>query len=550
MLFGHHFAAIAAAGPLIGPVLAAQFGYAPCFLWILIGAVLAGAVHDMVVLFASVRYQGQSLSMISEKLLGKRAGLVASIAILFILGLTLAGLSSAVIKAMDHSPWSLFTVLATLPIAMFMGIYMNYIRPGDYKGATIIGISLLAAALLAGPYVTQMPEVARALTIDTNTLKVLIPVYGLISASLPVWLLMCPRDYLATFLKIGVIGILAVGIFVVQPDLQMPAVTEFFNGGGPVIANPAIPFLFITIACGAISGFHAIIGTGTTPKMIANERDILFVGFGAMLFEGFVALMALIAACSLTQGDYFAINSAKDVFAASGMQMVHLPELSSLVQEDLVGRTGGAVSLAVGMASIFSAVPFMKGLMSYWYHFAIMFEAVFILTAIDAGTRTGRYLLQELLGHVVPKFSDKHWTPGILACGVAFTGAWGTLLYFGDIKTIWPVFGMSNQLLATTGLIIGTTLILKMGQKKYAWVTAGPGLFLIPITFMAGVMNIQMFTSRHDFFGDTLAAISLALMIMMAMVMFDAFRSWFRLLRGEEPLITDEAIAAPPSVKN
>lgn len=534
VLFGHHFSAIAAAGPLLGPVLAAQFGFFPGFLWILVGAVLAGGVHDMVVLFASVRHKGQSLSVIAHDLLGERAGIIASIAILFILSLTLAGLSVAVVNAMAKSPWSTYTVLATIPIALLMGIYMNTIRPGDYKGATVIGLFLLAVVILTGPFVTQTPIIANLLTLDDTTLKILIPVYALAAATLPCWLLLNPRGYLSTFLKIGLIAVLALGIFIIQPEIQMPAITEFVNGKGPIIPGPVIPFLFITIACGALSGFHATIGTGTTPKLVADEKDILFVGYGAMLFEGFVAIMALIAACVLVPADFFAINVTPAIYQTMGMVPVHLPELETLVAENLVGRTGGAVSLAVGMATIFSAVPFFKGLMHYWYHFVIMFEAVFILTAVDAGTRVGRYLVQELLGKVVPKFNDYSWKPGIYLCSILFTLSWGILLYSGEIRTLWPVFGMSNQMLAATALILGTTLLIRMGRLKYAWVTAIPGLFMIPITIYAGLINLNNYLNMKTLTGNLLATISVVLMTLICIILAEAFLKWYHLIYGKD----------------
>ena len=367
VLFGHHFAAIAAAGPLLGPVLAAQFGYLPGALWILIGAVVAGAVHDSIVLFASVRHKGRSLSMIAEAEIGKAAGKVASVAILFILILTLAGLSIAVVNAMFNSPWGTFTVFATIPIAMIMGVYMQTIRPGDIKGGSLIGGGLLLLAILVGPHVAANPTLAALFTFSKKQLSVIIPAYGFAASVLPVWFLLVPRDYLSTYLKIGTIALLALGIFYVHPVLHMPALTSYVSGGGPIIPGAAFPFIFITIACGALSGFHAIIGTGTTPKMIANERDILFVGYGAMLTEGFVAIMALVAACALVPADYFAINAAPKAFAALNMTPVNLPTLAAEVGEQVQGRPGGAVSLAVGMAYIFSSVPFMKGMMAYWY---------------------------------------------------------------------------------------------------------------------------------------------------------------------------------------
>jgi carbon starvation protein len=533
VLFGHHFAAIAGAGPLIGPVLAAQFGYLPGLIWILIGAVVAGAVHDMVVLFASTRYDGKSLSLIAGELIGKRAGLIASLSILFILMLALAGLSLAVVKALYMSPVNTFTVLATIPIALLMGVYLYRFRPGDILGASIIGLVLLVMVILAGPFLGQIPFISTYLTLGEIPLRVMIPAYGFIAAALPVWLLLCPRDYLSTFLKIGIIVVLAIGVFIIHPEIQMPAVTEYFDGGGPVIPGSAIPFLFITIACGALSGFHSTIGTGTTPKMIANERDIYFVGYGAMLMEGFVAIMALIVACSLIPADYFAINVAPAVYSTLGMVPVQLPELESLIGESLTGRTGGAVALAVGMASIFARIPFFEGLLSYWYHFAIMFEAVFVLTAVDTGTRVGRYLLQELLGQVIPKFHDRKRIPGVIISSFFFTFAWGYLLYTGEISTIWPLFGMSNQLLAATGLIIGTTLLIKMGKRKYMWITAIPGLAMIPITFYAGYLNILNYLAMHSPQGYLLTIISIILMILLALVLFEAIYKWYDLLVGE-----------------
>jgi len=527
VLFGHHFAAIAAAGPLLGPVLAAQFGFMPGALWILIGAVLAGGVHDMVVLFASVRHKGKSLSVIAESEIGKVAGKVASFAILFILVLTLAGLSIAVVNAMFNSPWGTFTVFATIPIAMVMGIYMQKIRPGDIKGGSMIGVVLLALSIYVGPFVAADPTLAAMFTFSKKQLALIIPAYGFAASVLPVWFLLVPRDYLSTYLKIGTIGALALGICFVHPDLHMPAVTPYFFGGGPIIPGAAFPFLFITIACGALSGFHAIIGSGTTPKMVANERDILFVGYGAMLTEGFVAIMALIAACVLVPADYFAINAAPAIFAKLGMTTVNLPELATQVGEQVQGRPGGAVSLAVGMAYIFSSVPFMKGMMAYWYHFAIMFEAVFILTAVDAGTRVGRYLLQEMMGKVYAPFADNSWTPGIILTSAMFTSAWGYLVYTGDISTIWPLFGMSNQLLATCALIVGTTMLIRLGKAKYAWVTAGPGLLMMPLVMWAGYLNItKNFLPKKLYL---LASMSVILMVLMTIVFIEAFRRWHAL---------------------
>ncbi len=535
VLFGHHFAAIAAAGPLLGPVLAAQFGYLPGALWILIGAVVAGAVHDMVVLFASVRHKGQSLSKIAESEIGKTAGLVASFAFLFILILTLAGLSIAVVNAMFESAWGTFTVFATIPIAFLMGIYMYMIRPGDVKGASIMGVALLAAAIIVGPYVAANPTLASMFTFSKKQISVIIPIYGFVASVLPVWMLLCPRDYLSTYLKIGTIIMLALGIFVVQPDFKMAALTPYIHGGGPIIPGSVYPFIMITIACGALSGFHAIIGSGTTPKMIGNERDVLFIGYGAMLVEGFVAIMALISACVLIPADYFAINTAPAVYAKLGMVPVELPTLAAQVGEKIQGRPGGAVSLAVGMAYIFSSVPFMKGLMSYWYHFAIMFEAVFILTAVDTGTRVGRFLLQEMIGKIIPKFMEKRWMPGIVITSFIFTGSWGYLVYTGDISTIWPLFGMSNQLLASCALIIGSIMLIRMGKLKFVWITAVPGVIMAVTTLYAGYLNI---TTNYLPKGNyLLTVLSIIVMTLVVIIFIAAVKRCIDLLQIREPVI-------------
>jgi carbon starvation protein len=538
VLFGHHFAAIAAAGPLLGPVLAAQFGYMPGALWILIGTVFAGGVHDCIVLFASVRHRGKSLSVIAEAEIGTVAGKIASVAILFILILTLAGLSIAVVNALFNSPWGTFTVFATIPIAMIMGVYMHTIRPGDIVGGSIIGVTLLALTIFVGPMVVAHPAVAAWFTFSKKQIALIIPAYGFAASVLPVWFLLVPRDYLSTYLKIGTIGALAVGIIFVNPTMHMPSITQYFSGGGPIISGAAFPFLFITIACGALSGFHAIIGSGTTPKMIANERDILFVGYGAMLMEGFVAMMALIAACVLVPADYFAINTAPAVFAKIGMTPVNLPDLATAVGEQVQGRPGGAVSLAVGMAYIFSAIPFMKGMMGYWYHFAIMFEAVFILTAIDAGTRVGRYMLQEMLGKIYQPFAQNHWIPGVVLTSALFTASWGYLVYTGDISTIWPLFGMSNQLLATCALIVGTTMLIRLNKVKYAWVTGVPALLVLPIVMWAGYLNVvDNFLPKKLYL---LASLSVLLMLLMTIIFIEAFRRWHALLQTTRT-VTDPA---------
>lgn len=535
VLFGHHFAAIAAAGPLIGPVLSAQFGYLPGALWILIGCVLAGCVHDTVVLFASVRHKGRSLAYIAAREIGKTTGGVASVAVLFILILTLAGLSLAVVNAMHNSPWGTFTVFATIPIALIMGLYLHVWRDGDVLGASIIGVALMFVTILVGPYVAKSALWGPIFNMPRPVIALTIPVYGFVASVLPVWLLLCPRDYLSTYLKVGTIAALTIGIFWVHPMLRMPALTQFDSGGGPIINGAVFPFLFITIACGALSGFHSIIGTGTTPKMLDSEHNLLFVGFGAMLMEGFVAIMALIAACVLVPADYFAINTAPAVFAKLGMTPVDLAALSQAVGENIEGRPGGAVSLAVGMAHIFSSIPIMNHLMDYWYHFAIMFEAVFILTAVDTGTRVGRFFLQEMIGQVIPKFQEKRWWPGIISTSAIFTLSWGYLVYTGDISTIWPLFGMSNQLLAAVGLLIGTTMIIRMGRARYAWMTAIPGIIMVFITGWAGYLQIvDTYLPKGKYLLTSLAIIILALM---AVVIVGTVRRWIELLEIKTPVV-------------
>jgi carbon starvation protein len=533
VLFGHHFAAIAAAGPLVGPVLAAQFGYLPGAIWILIGCVLGGGVHDMVVLFASVRHKGQSLATIASKEIGKTTGTVAGFAILFILILTLAGLSLACINAMHEASWSLFTVVITMPIAIIMGLIMRY-RKNSVTFASILGGVLLIAGIIGGHNLMQNETMNNMFTWDITTISIAIPLYGFLASVLPVWLLLVPRDYLSTYLKIGTIIMLAIGVIVIHPTIQMPALTEFINGGGPVIGGPVLPFIFIVIACGAISGFHAVIATGTTPKMLNREKEILFVGYGAMLVEGFVALMALIAACTLMPGDYFAINTPKETYDAflathPSLHGVEIDYFSERIGIDLHGRTGGAVSLAVGMAHIFNKIPYMDQLMAYWYNFAIMFEAVFILTAIDAGTRVGRFFLQEMLGSVIPKFNDKNWIPGIIISSLLFTFAWGYLVFTGNVSSIWPLFGISNQLLAACGLIVCTTMLIRLNRGKYALCSAIPGVFMAIITFWAGYIQvIDIYIPKQQYLLATLAVVA---MVLMLIVFVGAFRKWYQLLK-------------------
>ena len=533
VLFGHHFAAIAAAGPLVGPVLAAQFGYLPGALWILIGCVLGGGVHDMVVLFASVRHKGLSLASIASKEIGKFTGTIAGFAILFILILTLAGLSLACINAMHEASWSLFTVVITMPIAVIMGLIMRY-KKNSVGFASILGGILLIIGIIGGHSLMQIEFINNLFTWDIKTISIAIPLYGFLASVLPVWLLLVPRDYLSTYLKIGTIIMLAVGVILIHPTIQMPALTDFINGGGPIIGGPVLPFIFIVIACGAISGFHAVIATGTTPKMLNQESEILFVGYGAMLVEGFVALMALIAACTLVPGDYFAINTPSDTYDAflaanPSLHAVDLDYFSEKIGINLHGRTGGAVSLAVGMAHIFEKIPYMGSLMAYWYNFAIMFEAVFILTAIDAGTRVGRFFLQEMLGSIAPKFNDKNWIPGIIISSLLFTFAWGYLVFTGNVSSIWPLFGISNQLLAACGLIVCTTMLIRLNRKKYALCSAIPGVFMAIITFWAGYIQVStMYLPKGQYLLATLAIIA---MLLMLFVFIGAFKKWYALLK-------------------
>jgi carbon starvation protein len=490
VLFGHHFAAITGAGPLVGPVLAAQFGYAPGLIWLVTGVVLAGAVHDLIVLWASTRRGGRSLADIARMEIGPVAGVTTGIAVLFMVVIALAGLGLVVVNALSQSPWGTFTIGSTIPLALFMGFYMYRFRKGHIVEATIIGVIGMVAAVAFGK-----PLAASALghffTLTHKQLVIAMAIYGFMASVLPVWMLLAPRDYLSAFMKVGTITLLVGGVMIVNPQLHMPAVTPFVNGGGPIIPGPLFPFVFITIACGAISGFHALIGSGTTPKMVDKESDIRPIGFGAMLIEGMVGIVALLAATALHPGDYFAINVAPEVFAKLGIPTVNLAWLEAEVGEVVTGRTGGAVSLAVGMAQIFSALPGMKHLMDYWYHFAIMFEALFILTTVDAGTRVARFLVQEVLGGVYKPFARTDWVPGtIISTGLVVFG-WAYFIWTGSIGTIWPMFGIGNQLLAVVALLIGTTILINLGRARYAWITVTPMTFLAVTTLTAGWMSVR-----------------------------------------------------------
>ncbi len=489
VLFGHHFAAIAGAGPLIGPVLAAQFGFLPGFLWLLIGVVLAGAVQDFIILFASTRRGGKSLAEIARQEIGPVAGLTTAIAVLFIIIVALAGLGLAVVNALRESPWGVFTIGCSIPLALLVGLYMYRFRKGKIVEASVIGVVGLLLAVVFGRHVAQTP-LGAYLTLSAHQVTFAMAAYGFIASVLPVWLLLCPRDYLSSYMKVGTIGLLVLGVLWVNPPLHQPLVSAYAGGGGPIIGGKLFPFLFITIACGAVSGFHALVGSGTTPKMIDNERDIRPIGYGAMLMEGLVGITALLACSALYPADYFAINVSPEKFAALGMTPVHLTDLGAQVGEQVVGRTGGAVSLAIGMAQVFSALPGMRHLMSYWYHFAIMFEALFILTTIDTGTRVARFIVQEFLGKIYRPFERTDWLPGTLVASALVVGAWSYFILTGSIATIWPMFGIANQLLAVIALCVGTTVLINMGRARYAWVTLAPMLFVATTTLTAGWQSI------------------------------------------------------------
>jgi carbon starvation protein len=531
VLFGHHFAAIAGAGPLVGPVLAAQFGYLPGFLWILIGSVLAGGVHDMVILFASVRYNGLSLTEIARREIGKVTGGATGAAVLFIIITALAGLSMVVVNALAESSWGTFSIAMTIPIAIFVGLYMDKLRPGKITEASIIGVTLVVLCIALGEPLSRSPWAHFFLFSKTN-LSIILAVYGMLASILPVWLLLAPRDYLSSYMKIGTIGLLALGMVWVRPDLAAPAFTQFIHGGGPIVPGKVWPYVCITIACGAISGFHSLISSGTTPKMIASEKDLRLIGYGAMLTEGFVSVMALIAACVLIPGDYFAINVPPEVFQKLGMTVTNLPAISLAVGEQLQGRAGGAVSLAVGMAQIFASIPGLKSLLSYWYHFAIMFEALFILTTIDAGTRVARYLTQEMLGVVYKPFARTDWWPGVFFTSALVCAAWGSMLLAGNITTIWPMFGVANQLLSAIALAIGTTFIMRRKKPVYALITFLPFLFMLGTTATAGVMNIfGNYLPRGDTQGYLNVGLTVIMLVLACVITFTSATSWLKLLR-------------------
>lgn len=532
--FGHHFAAIAAAGPLVGPVLAAQFGYLPSLLWLLIGAVIGGAVHDLVVLFCSMRRDGKSFSEVAKEELGPVAGFCTGLAMLFIITITMAGLSLVVLHALERNPWGTFAVGITIPIAMGVGLYHR--KTGNLKLATIVGFTLIMVAVVFGHYLNGT-WLGDLLTFDTKTLAIILPIYAFFAAALPVWLLLQPRDYLSTFMKVGVFAALIIGVIAINPSIEFPAFTNFL-GGGPVVAGPVWPFVSITIACGAISGFHVFVGSGTTPKMLNRWKDAKPVAFGAMLVECIVAVMALVAAVSLEPADYFAINSSPEKYAELGMEPVHLAHLEDEVNMDLEGRTGGAVTLAVGMTYIFKAVPIFENLAAYFYQFVILFEAVFILTAIDAGTRTARYLIQDFFGNFIKPLKRMDSIGANITASAIACFAWGYLLFSGDISSVWALFGVSNQLMASIGLIVGATVILKIADKRWYMLTC-----LIPLIYLFVTVNVAGFWMIKNVYLNSANAgynvingvLSVIMLVLGIVIMVSAITKWAQLWKIPQP---------------
>ena len=588
VLFGHHFAAIAGAGPLVGPVLAAQFGFLPGTLWLVIGVVLGGAVQDFTILFSSLRRDGKSLGQMAKEEVSKVTGVTAMIAVLAIMIILLAVLALIVVNALRASPWGLFTIACTIPIALLMGWWMKRWRPGKVGEASIIGALLLLLALVGGGSVASHPGLAAAFTQSGTSITGMMIAYGFIASVLPVWMLLCPRDYLSTFLKITTVLVLGVAILIILPPLRMPALTPFATAGeGPVFAGKLFPFAFITIACGAISGFHSLVASGTTPKMITRETDARMIGYGGMIMESFVGIMAMIAACTLDPGVYFAMNTtpialagASDVLNQAGF--VVTPEYmqalaAQMGEQTLIARTGGAPSLAVGIAHIFSGLTSALGgktLSALWYHFAIMFEALFILTTIDTGTRVGRFMLQEIVGHVWPKFGETSWLPSVVIASGLVCAGWGFFLYqgvvapLGGINSLWPLFGISNQLLAAVALCVATTILIKMGRQRYAWVTLGPLAWLITVTMTAGYQKVFSTDPKLGFlahaaslaqsadpnaarmiFNDRLdAAIALFFVAVVAMLVFTSAREWWLVLSRRKPAVVHEAPFVPTAL--
>ncbi len=582
ILFGHHFAAIAGPGPLVGPVLAAQFGYLPGTLWIVAGAVLGGAVQDFVILFASMRRDGKSLGEMAREEIGRVGGFTALLTVLFIMVILLAVIALVVVNALKGSPWGTFTIAATMPIAVFMGIYLRYLRPGKVLECSVIGFALVVAAIFGGQAVAHSSTLGPLFTLSGLALAFCVIVYGFAASALPVWLLLAPRDYLSTFVKLGVVLMLAIGILFVRPDLELPAFTRFTDGTGPIFAGKIFPFCFITIACGAVSGFHSLISSGTTPKMIAKEWHAWPVGYGSMLLEGFVAIMAMIAACVLQPGVYFAVNSPAGIAGATPEAAVAtvsswgfpvtVHDMETLAadvgEKSLFARTGGAPSLALGMAHIFARSGGGQAILAFWYHFAIMFEALFILTIIDAGTRVGRFMLQDLLGHVWKPLGRTSWMPGVTATSAAIVLAWGYFLYqgvrdpLGGINSLWPLFGIANQLLAAVALCVATTILIKMHRARYMWITAVPLVWLVIVTFTGAWLKIFSDQPRLGFlahaaelerlprtaetarliFNDRLdAALCGIFLVLVATILVDSIRVWVGILRGTREARVNEA---------
>ena len=572
VVFGHHFAAIAGPGPLVGPVLAAQFGYLPGTLWIIAGAVLGGCIQDFVILLFSVRRDGKSMTEMAKTEIGKIGGFVSYLAVISIIIILLGAVALVVVNALKSSPWGTFTIAMTMPIAVLMGLYLRRIRPGRVLEASVLGFVLVLAAIFGGQWVSQSPSWAAVFTLSGATLAVLLIIYGFAASVLPVWLLLAPRDYLSTFVKLGTIALLAIGIVVLRPSLNMPPLTRFIDGSGPVFAGSVFPFAFITIACGAVSGFHSLISSGTTPKLIRREPETRMVGYGGMLAESMVAVMAMIAACVLQPGVYFAVNSPAGIVgqtpeaAAATISTWGFPvtaaEMASLAhavgEQTLFNRTGGAPAFAVGMAHIFSNSLGGQAVMALWYHFAIMFEALFILTVLDAGTRVGRFMLQDALGHVWKPLGRTSWYPSILLTSGLMVAAWGYFLWqgvkdpLGGINSLWPLFGICNQLLATVALCVATTIIVKMGRARYVLVTLIPLCWLVAVTFTASYHKVLNPNPRIGFlaharqlasagadvrliFNDRLdAAVAGVLVVLVAVVLIESALEWARVLSGRK----------------
>ncbi len=594
IVFGHHFAAIAGPGPLVGPVLAAQFGYLPGTIWLVLGAALGGAVHDLVILAASIRRKGRSLGEMAKEEIGKLGGFTALVTVFLIMVILLAVIGLVVVNALRDSPWGTFTIAATIPIALFMGIYLRFLRPGKVNEVSILGFALVVAAIFGGQAVAQNPAWAAAFTWTGPALAIALIIYGFSASALPVWLLLAPRDYLSSFVKIGVATLLAIGVLVVHPQLKLPALTQFIDGTGPVFAGSVFPFCFITIGCGALSGFHSLISSGTTPKILKKESDALPVAAGSMLTEGVVATLALIAAAALDPGVYFAVNSPAAIVGASHEAAVqtisswgfpvtvgHMQHLADSVGEStLFQRTGGAPTLALGMAQIFASTGLAEGLLGFWYHFAIMFEALFILTVIDAGTRVGRFLLQDLLGHVWAPLGRVSWMPGVLLTSGLVVAAWGYFLYqgvvdpLGGVNSLWPMFGIANQLLGVIALSVGTTILIKKHGARYIWITLTPMAWLVSVTFTAAYQKVfsplprlgflaqadhlqqlinagnltaaQIAQNKALIFNARLdAVICSTFIVLVSLILIDSVRVWYGILAGKREATLNESPFVP-----